>query len=75
MPRLMSVALTTQGVRERRKTVTRRLGWWRDRRGRLILSPGDHLTLVPIDVADAAPAGATTRVELSSPPVRDRPRD
>ena len=47
MPRLMSVALTTQGVRERRKTVTRRLGWWRDRRGRLILSPGDHLTLCP----------------------------
>lgn len=27
MPRLMSVALTEQAVRERRKTVTRRLGW------------------------------------------------
>lgn len=41
----------------------------------LSLGPGDHLTLVPIDAADAAPAGATTRVELSSPPGRDRPRD
>lgn len=27
MPRLMSVALTEQAVHERRKTVTRRLGW------------------------------------------------
>lgn len=38
MPRLMSVALTEQAVRERRKTVTRRLGWqW--------LPAGDRLTL------------------------------
>lgn len=27
MPRLMSVAMTTQAVIERRKTVTRRKGW------------------------------------------------
>jgi hypothetical protein len=39
MARFMSVALTEQAVRERRKTVTRRLGWDR-------LRPGDRLTLV-----------------------------
>lgn len=38
MPRLMSVQLTEDAVRERRKTVTRRLGW-------LDLEPGDLLTL------------------------------
>lgn len=38
MPRLMSVALTEQAVRERRKTVTRRLGW-------TFLQPGDRITL------------------------------
>ena len=38
MSRLMSVALTEQAVRDRRKTVTRRLGW-------RMLKPGDHLTL------------------------------
>lgn len=38
MPRLMSVAYTEQAVRERRKTVTRRLGW-------RFLKPGDRLTL------------------------------
>ena len=38
MPRLMSVAMTTQAVIERRKTVTRRKGW-------LMLKPGDRLTL------------------------------
>lgn len=38
MSRLMSVALTEDAVRERRKTVTRRLGW-------KFLRPGDHLTL------------------------------
>lgn len=45
MPRLMSVALTEQAVRDRRKTVTRRLGWWEDKHGRRILHPGDRLTL------------------------------
>lgn len=38
MARLMSVALTEQAVRERRKTVTRRLGWAN-------LKPGEKLTL------------------------------
>lgn len=38
MSRLMSVSLTEQAVIERRKTVTRRLGW-------KFLKPGDRLTL------------------------------
>lgn len=38
MSRLMSVSLTTDAVRDRRKTVTRRLGW-------RFLKPGDRLTL------------------------------
>lgn len=38
MSRLMSVAMTTDAVIERRKTVTRRKGW-------LMLKPGDTLTL------------------------------
>lgn len=38
MSRLMSVSLTEQAVVERRKTVTRRLGW-------KFLKPGDTLTL------------------------------
>lgn len=38
MARLMSVAMTTQAVIERRKTVTRRKGW-------ACLKPGDRLTL------------------------------
>jgi len=38
MSRLMSVALTEQAVRDRRKTVTRRLGW-------KFLASGDRLTL------------------------------
>lgn len=39
MPRLMSVAYTEQAVVDRRKTVTRRLGW-------RFLKPGDRVTLV-----------------------------
>jgi len=38
MARLMSVSLTEDAVRSRRKTVTRRLGW-------RMLKPGDHLQL------------------------------
>jgi hypothetical protein len=38
MSRLMSVALTEAAVRDRSKTVTRRVGW-------LFLKPGDQLTL------------------------------
>lgn len=45
MPRLMSVAFTEQAVIQRRKTVTRRKGWWEDRHGRRILNPGDLLLL------------------------------
>lgn len=45
MSRLMSVAMTTEAVIERRKTVTRRKGWWVDKNGRQILKVGDTLTL------------------------------
>ncbi len=41
----MSVSHTTQQVRDRSKTVTRRLGWWKDKNGRSLLDPGDTLTL------------------------------
>lgn len=44
MPRLMSFAYTTDQIRARTKTVTRRLGWWEDRRGRRLIHPGDRLT-------------------------------
>ncbi len=40
MPRLMSVALTTDQVRSRQKTVTRRAGW-------TMLRAGDQLTVCP----------------------------
>lgn len=40
MARLMSVALTTDQVRAREKTVTRRAGWE-------VLKPGDLVTLCP----------------------------
>ncbi len=39
MPRNMSFSLTTQQVREKTKTVTRRNGWW-------FLRPGDVLNAV-----------------------------
>lgn len=45
MSRLMSVAHTTAAVRDRTKTVTRRVGWWTDKRGRRLLQPGDMVTL------------------------------
>jgi hypothetical protein len=41
----MSVAYTEQAVIERRKTVTRRKGWWLDKNGKRLLVPGDRLTL------------------------------
>jgi hypothetical protein len=41
----MSVAMTTDAVIERRKTVTRRKGWWLDKNGRRLLRAGDTLTL------------------------------
>lgn len=43
--KLMSVAYTADAVIERRKHVTRRLGWWEDRNGRRLLHQGDQLTL------------------------------
>lgn len=46
MSRMMSVAFTEQAVIERRKTVTRRKGWWRDKNGRPIVKAGDRLKLV-----------------------------
>lgn len=45
MSRLLSVSLTEQAVVERRKTVTRRLGWWEDKNGRRLVLPGHELTL------------------------------
>lgn len=45
MSRLMSVAMTTDAVIERRKDVTRRLNWWENKNGRRLLVPGDTLTL------------------------------
>ena len=45
MSRLMSVAMTADAVIERRKTVTRRQGWWLDKNRRRLLLPGDRLTL------------------------------
>lgn len=45
MSRLMSVAMTADAVIERRKTVTRRKGWWLDKNGRRLLHAGDTLTL------------------------------
>lgn len=41
----MSVAFTEDAVVERRKTVTRRKGWWEDKNGRRLCKPGDRLTL------------------------------
>lgn len=45
MSRLLSVSLTERAVVERRKTVTRRLGWWENKHGRRIILPGQELTL------------------------------
>lgn len=45
MSRLMSVAFTEQAVVERRKTVTRRTNWWKDKNGKRMLVPGNRLTL------------------------------
>jgi hypothetical protein len=41
----MSVAFTEDAVVERRKTVTRRKGWWLNKTGDRLLLPGNTLTL------------------------------
>lgn len=45
MSRLMSVNMTLDAVTERRKTVSRRRGWWLDKNGRRLLHARDTLTL------------------------------
>lgn len=45
MARMMSVRFTEDAVRERRKTVTRRKGWWRKDNSPLV-TPGTELRLV-----------------------------
>jgi hypothetical protein len=45
MPHLMSVAMTEQAVLDRTKTVTRRQGWWLNKRGVRIIDAGNRLTL------------------------------
>ncbi len=54
MPRLMSVALTTNQVRNQQKSVTRRIGWQ-------MLKPGDQLTLCP-KVRGRRPGEALERI-------------
>jgi len=43
MPRNISFALTTEQFKSRTKTVTRRLGWWEDKKRRRIIRAGDLL--------------------------------
>ncbi len=40
----MSFALTEQSFLDGTKTMTRRLGWWTDKRGRRLLLPGERIT-------------------------------
>jgi hypothetical protein len=66
MARLMSVALTVGQVRDRSKTVTRRLGW-------LMLAPGDPLTLCE-KVQGRRPGEALVRIaEVEVVSVRREP--
>lgn len=44
--RLLSCAHTIEQVRRRKKTQTRRIGWWKDKRGNHLVRPGDRLQLV-----------------------------
>jgi hypothetical protein len=46
MPRSMACSMTEAAVLARTKTVTRRIGWWTDKRGRRLLMPGDRVLLV-----------------------------
>jgi len=40
MPRNISFALTTDQIRSREKTVTRRVGWWKDKKGNRLIDKG-----------------------------------
>lgn len=43
MAKNMSFSLTTDQVRRREKTVTRRRNWWQDKNGRRLLAVGDQV--------------------------------
>lgn len=44
--RLIAASLTEEQVLDGSKTVTRRLGWWTDKRGRRLVVAGDRLRVV-----------------------------
>lgn len=44
--RLIAASLTEEQVLDGSKTVTRRLGWWTDKRGRRLVVEGDRLRVV-----------------------------
>lgn len=44
MSKLISFALTEASFLDGSKTMTRRLGWWTDKRGRRLVMPDDRLT-------------------------------
>lgn len=65
MPRNMSFMLTTQQVRDRTKTVTRRLGWWFLKPGDIVmacekcrgLKRGEHVKrIAPIRIVNSRPS-------------------
>lgn len=82
--RLMSCAETIEGVRSRRKTVTRRQGWWQDKRGRELLVRGDRLQLcekvmgrqgAPLVRLAVVEVTSVRRERLSAMPDEDVPRE
>jgi len=75
MSRLMSVAYTEQAVVERRKTVTRRKGWWLDKRGRRLILPGQHLTLCRKVMGRKAGEPLVRLVDVEALDVRREPLD
>ena len=72
MPRNMSFSLTTDQVRNRTKTVTRRLGWWKNKHGKRLLQVGDIVNacvkcmgLQPVcDHMGGSPYQEVTRIEF-----------
>ena len=73
MPRLLSVAYTEQAVIERRKTVTRRKGWWLDKHGKRLLHEGDRLTLCRKVMGRKAGEPLVRIVEVEAASVRREP--